>query len=90
MKKKILCLLMVLILPVLCLCGCSKSTTSNTNAQGDSLVCVEQNANLSGCYYIFVNRNTRVMYFYFRSGNGGGLIVMLNADGTPMLWEGEL
>lgn len=39
---------------------------------------------------LFVDKNTKVIYIYNKTLYQGGLTVMLNADGTPMLWEGEL
>ena len=39
---------------------------------------------------LFVDKNTKVIYIYNKTSYQGGLTVMLNADGTPMLWEGEL
>jgi hypothetical protein len=37
--------------------------------------------------HVLVHKETRVMYIVqYR----GGMVVMLNPDGTPMLWEGEL
>ena len=35
--------------------------------------------------YILVDRQTGVNYLYAASGNGGGLTVMLNRDGTPIV-----
>nr|DAM67819.1 MAG TPA: hypothetical protein [Caudoviricetes sp.] len=29
------------------------------------------------------------MYLYITISTGGGLTVMLNADGTPKIWQGE-
>ena len=41
---------------------------------------------------IIVDKETRVMYLLITVGAsvGAGLTVMLNPDGTPMIWEGEL
>ena len=39
-------------------------------------------------YYIYVDRDTRVMYI---SRNGySGITVMVNADGTPKIWQEDL
>ena len=38
-------------------------------------------------YYVLVNKETRVMYL---TQYKGGMTVMVNADGSPMLYEGEL
>ena len=39
-----------------------------------------------GNNYIYIDRHTGVMYFYHRSGNSGGMSVMLDADGNPLIW----
>jgi hypothetical protein len=40
------------------------------------------------CYKIVYHRETKVMYaISYGHYNGGNFTVMLNADGTPMLWE---
>lgn len=42
-------------------------------------------------YRVFYDTETKVMYSYVSiyGGESGGLSVMLNADGMPMLYEGE-
>ena len=39
-------------------------------------------------YAIYVDKDTNVMYIK-GSGDGGTFTVMLNADGTPKIWQGE-
>lgn len=39
---------------------------------------------------IFVDKNTNVMYSWYKKDNGGGLSVMLKADGTPKLYDKEI
>ena len=84
MKKKILFILLLLIMPVMLLCGCV-SEESETNGGADRF----KKVHYENCD-ILIDRETKVMYLCRISGYGGGLTVMLNADGTPMLWEGEL
>ena len=90
MKKKILCLLLLLIMPIFMLCGCSDTIDSAIGTEytiGDvCLVKVEE----SDCFCIFVHKETRVMYLANTEQYRYGLTVMLNADGTPMIWEGKL
>ena len=42
-------------------------------------------------YDIYADKDTGVMYLYVYTGRGfgSGLTVMLNADGTPKIWQGE-
>lgn len=86
MKKKLLCLLLVLIMPVIVLAGCGNA---EKNYSEESMFVVVECLNISGncLVYVLVNKETKVMYM---TQYEGGLTVMLNADGTPMLWEGEL
>ena len=92
MKKKLFCLLLLLVLPVcLLFTGCSKTAqSSNTGEEfivGDIiLVKIVKTSNFS----IFVDKNTRVMYLYNTTNYQGGLTVMLDADGKPLIYEGEL
>ena len=96
MKKKLISLLLVLVMPMLVLCGC------NSIPQNDNYV-LQENArfvyvseytiNEKEEFKILVDKETRVMYLYYEGYSGhyyAGLTVMLNADGTPMLYEGEL
>lgn len=79
MKKVIICVMLFSTL----LYGCAaQSSDKNSGSYVDNFVRVESAYN-SGVY---VDKNTKVMYW--RSGSG--LTVIFNADGTPMLWEGEL
>ena len=92
MKKKLLCLLLVLIMPVMVLAGCnyedvqSNKVGKEYNIGSLTFVKIEQ----SGAFCILVDKDTRVMYLFNRDAYQGGLTPLLNADGTPMLWEGEL
>lgn len=43
----------------------------------------------NGCI-ILVDKETRVMYLYVKTGSGAGLTVMVDEEGKPMLYEGEL
>lgn len=88
MKK----LLLLLLLPVMLLGGCGDIKSDDfVSVEQDRFVEVKNYWSTTGCdYTIVVDKETRVMYLMFRAGYKGGLTVMLNPDGTPMLWEGEL
>lgn len=75
MKKLIVCAAIVGML----LCGCSGSNS----AMNGRFVTVEEDI----YYSILVDTKTNVMYLKFDSGfYKYGITVLLNADGTPMLW----
>ena len=37
-----------------------------------------------------VDRETRVVYMYYSGDRGKFMVVLMNADGTPMIYDGEL
>ena len=38
---------------------------------------------------IYVDSETDVMYFWHTGGYSGGLTVMVNENGQPLIWKGE-
>ena len=51
---------------------------------------VEDSGKSSDGYFILVDKETRVMYLFVKYGYGAGLEVMVDEEGKPMLYEGEL
>lgn len=90
MKKKLFCLLLILVLPICILfSGCTKKSEVKDISNDESMFVVVNSFYLddnAGCY-VLVNKKTRVMYL---CNYKTGTIVMVNEDGTPMIWEGEL
>lgn len=81
MKKKIIA---VIVTATLLIAGCSD--TANVSVEQDNtMVLVESSRD----YLICTDNYTGVMYLYIKGSTGGGLTVMLNADGTPKIWHGE-
>lgn len=81
MKRK---LITAIIAVALLISGCSD--TANVSAgQENTMVLVESGQE----YLIYADNDTGVMYLYITISTGGGLTVMLNADGTPKIWQGE-
>ena len=37
---------------------------------------------------IYVDKETGVMYLFVKNGYGGGLTVMVDEDGKPLIWKG--
>lgn len=74
MKKLIVCAAIVGML--LCGCGASSSAMNGRFVQVES----------TGAYSILVDTETNVMYFRYVDGYSYGITVLMNADGTPMLW----
>lgn len=89
--KKLLILLLVLIMPIGLLCGCGFENEEDIERENSSFAIIE-NVDLGNCYsyMVMVHKDTKVMYLWTIGYYKSGLTVMLNADGTPMIWEGEL
>jgi hypothetical protein len=80
MKKKIM--LAVIAAAVLGLAGCG---TDIAELPEESMMIIVDHT--TG-YTIYANKETGVMYFCRGEGYGKSVCVMLNADGTPQIWEG--
>ena len=77
-------LITAIITATLLIAGCSD--TANVSAgQENTMVLVGSGQE----YLIYADNDTGVMYLYITISTGGGLTVMLNADGTPKIWQGE-
>jgi hypothetical protein len=83
--KKILCLLLVLIIPLILFSGC-KNKINISDSEYTRFYIIDYNHYVT----VYVDKETRVMYLFVKNDYKGGLTAMLNPDGTPMLWEGEL
>lgn len=100
MKKKIFCLLLILILPIcLMFSGCSKNPKSDNyfTEKNNRFVFVKNYTdNGKVNFKILVDKETRVMYLYYiyeksmKYDYKTGLTVMVDSDGKPLIYEGEL
>lgn len=82
MKKIIIILLYTLLLT-----GCTKNNSQASVSNQEikpNMMSLNSSPNR---YYYVVDKNTHVVYLVFYAGSQGGITVMLNADGTPMLAE---
>ena len=81
-------LVVILTLFALCAClfGCSTPEVGEDVSTNSSFVIVEDGAS----YYIVYHKDTKVMYALSAGGNNcGSFCLLVNADGTPMIWEGN-
>ncbi len=79
--KKILIVLMLSLVFV----GCGEPEEPNISKTADKrLVTVETTSE----YAIEVDKETKVMYVYHY--RGGGMTYMVDENGRPLLWKGEL
>ncbi|MBQ6281491.1 MAG: hypothetical protein IJK69_05490 [Oscillospiraceae bacterium] len=82
--KRFLALLTVLVM--LMFCGCTKAKVEYEQATGTSMFIVVEKGSFWDVVY---HRETKVMYAISRGAyNSGNLCLLVNPDGTPMLWEG--
>lgn len=83
MKKKIFPIT-AFVTAMFLIIGCNN--TANVSAgQDEMMVMVEHNR----YYNIWVDKDTGVMYL-IKDDKGSGFTVMLNADGTPKIWQGDI
>ena len=81
--KKLISLVLALVL-IFALAGCTGSSSENETTY-DRFIKVY--SEYSNC--IYVDSETNVMYFWHSGGYSGGLSVMLDKNGDPLLWEGD-
>ena len=81
--KKTLCIILLAL--TMTLCGCGVKRESEPMSDVSMFVVVEQGLS----YDVVYHRETKVMYVISCGGyNCGNFTVMLNPDGTPMIWKG--
>lgn len=86
--KKLFALMIALVL-CLCLIACSTPASPEVEAKEDTNTSMFVEVETAFNWYVVYHRETKVMYAVSRGTyNLGTFTVMLNADGTPMLWEG--
>ena len=79
MKKKLIAAILTV---TLLIAGCE---SVNVDAEHDRMM---EKVEDEWGYAIYVDKDTNVMYIK-GSGDGGTFTVMLNADGTPKIWQRE-
>jgi hypothetical protein len=83
--KKLVVIFMAIALCACLFVGCEGSADEKYWA-GSGFVYIESKGHLDYLYY----EETGVMYVYDDySAYAGGLAPLFNADGTPMIWEGN-
>lgn len=84
---RIIIALWIVIIFVSGLCSCSNTTvTSASNDDTSMFVLLEETPRWNVVYH----KNTKVMYAVSSYGTGSGFFtVLLNSDGTPMVYRGD-
>ena len=81
--KKTLCIILLAL--TMTLCGCEASQVPEEPLESNSMFVVVEKGTF---YSVVYHKSTKVMYV-MSSGqyNVGTFTVMLNPDGTPMIWK---
>lgn len=84
MRKVIL--ILVLVFMLLILCGCS-SNSNATNDENNRFVKIsDTDIDFLNDAIIFYDKETKIQYLYVDGDRSGGLTILLNSDGTPLLY----
>lgn len=90
MKKKILAVL--LSLSILSLTGCTSETNKLRTRTSDATYSVDSEDerfmkidSING--WIYVDKETKVQYLFVKRQNAGGLTILVDEDGKPLLWQ---
>ena len=86
--KKLITLFITIILCACLFVGCEIAEVQNeaTNKDKSMFILVEQ----ANDWKVLYHQETKVMYVVSDgSYNHGTFVVLVNADGTPMIWEGN-
>jgi hypothetical protein len=85
-RKKIVCALLAVMM-MAAVCGCAASESASEKAENSTSMFVPVESDVS--WTVVYQKDTKVMYAVSRGTyNRGTFTVLLNADGTPMLYEG--
>lgn len=89
--KKLLALVLCVVL-LMCMVGCDSGSTKATDEddKDTSTRIVKVYDDHPGCINIYVDTETRVMYMVCSVMDGIAIQVMVDANGNPLLWEGDL
>lgn len=65
------------------LAGCAASAEEGTQSASRFELVIAEGKNT-----VYVDNETGVMYLFHKYGDSGGLVVMVDAEGNPLIWEG--
>lgn len=86
MKKIVLLATMILILFAFSACAANKTESAVTEGKSSMFVKVEDGPS----WNVYYHKETKVMYVVSAASyNCGNFTVLVNPDGTPMLYDGE-
>ena len=80
--KKLIAFLMAIVLCACLFVGCNESIVNTKNS---NFVFIERDGQFEYVYH----KDTGVVYVMYFNAYQAAMTVMLNPDGTPMIWEGN-
>ena len=85
--KKIICLLICIVIMFSCT-SCGYETRPNATIQsGDRFVITSEKTTANTVYVEMYDKNTKVMYVFMKLGYGGGISVLYDENGKPLLYK---
>lgn len=89
--KKFLFIVILLLAPI-CVCGCIQKSEDYKEQQQTRFVVIERYKDkpISDDYLIIVDKQTRIMYLQYCGSYRGGITPLLDENGNPQRYEGEL
>ena len=86
MKKFIAIILSVTVVLAM-LTGCGAKSVDEPGVDNRFKLVEAYKTSGRGSTSIYVDAETGVMYMYVKVGNSGGLTVMVDSDGAPLVWD---
>ena len=84
-KHKFIAVILIVLTMAVLFAGCATMEYETDNSKGSMFVVVEETVSFCVVYH----KETKVMYaLSYGHYNSGTFTLLVNADGTPMLWEG--
>lgn len=88
--KKFLTVILLVVVCCVIFSGCGKTKKVEASEVDERfLILNDTNNSMNGYRQIIVDRETGVMYLFVVCGGKGGLTIMVNADGNPLIYSGE-
>lgn len=87
--KKFLAVILSVVVCCAIFSGCSKTEKIETSKLDERFLILNDTNGGFGYRQIIVDKETGVMYLFVGSGYKGGLVVMVDAEGRPLIYDGE-
>lgn len=85
--RKVISVIAIMLVVLCCFHGCGAEAENETKEEQISMFVVVEEAN---SWAVLYHRETKVMYVMSRGGyNTGNFTVLLNPDGSPLVWDSE-